>query len=190
MVKEHGQDKSLNIGPGSPEAEEPVSPVPVEILQENTEEVLAQKNEEIKQLQDRILRMAAEMDNTRKRLERERSEGISFANECLIREILPVIDNLERAVQHGERETNCLSLLEGVRMTLKNMEDVLGKFGCVSFESQGKPFDPKYHEAVMQQESTEHPDKTVIQELQKGYSLHDRLIRPAMVVVSRTSEDP
>jgi molecular chaperone GrpE len=189
MVKKHGQDKSLDINPGSSEGEEPASPAPVEILQEDSGEVLAQKNEEIKQLQDRILRMAAEMDNTRKRLERERSEGINFANECLIREILPVIDNLDRAVQHGEKETNCQSLLEGVRMTLKSMEDVLGKFGCVSFESQGKQFDPKYHEAVMQQESTEHPDKTVIQELQKGYSLRDRLIRPAMVVVSKTSQD-
>jgi molecular chaperone GrpE len=190
MVKKHGRDKNLDIDPGFGEGEEPEGPVPVEILQEGNDDVLAQKNEEIKQLQDRILRMAAEMDNTRKRLERERSEGISFANECLIREILPVIDNLGRAVQHGEEETNCQILLEGVRMTLKSMEDVLGKFGCVPFESRGKPFDPKFHEAVMQQESADHPDKTIIQELQKGYSLRDRLIRPAMVVVSRTSQNP
>jgi molecular chaperone GrpE len=189
MVKERGRNKSSDTSPGSPDGDQVDIPVPVEIQQEVSEETLAKKDEEIKQLQDRILRMAAEVENTRKRLERERSDGISFANECLIRELLPVLDNLERAVQHGEKETNCQSLLEGVRMTLKNMGDVLGRFGCTSFESLGKPFDPKYHEAVMQQESTEHPEKTVIQEMQKGYTLHERLIRPAMVAVSRTSQD-
>jgi molecular chaperone GrpE len=189
MVTEPVQEKRLDTDLISPGGEEAEPPVPMEIQQEESEDVLVKKDKEIKQLQDRVLRMAAEMENMRKRLERERSDGISFANECLIRDLLPVIDNLERAVQHGEKETNCQSLLEGVRMTLKNMGDVLGKFGCTSFESLGKPFDPKYHEAVMQQESTGHPEKTVIQELQKGFTLHDRLIRPSMVVVSRSSQD-
>jgi len=189
MVTEPGQDRGLDTGTESPGGEEAGIPVPMEIHQEESEDILVKKDKEIRQLQDRILRMAAEMENMRKRLERERSDGISFANEYLIRELLPVIDNLERAVQHGEKDTNCQSLLEGVRMTLKNMGDVLGRFGCTSFESLGKPFDPKYHEAVMQQESTEYPEKTVIQELQKGFTLHDRLVRPAMVVVSRSSQD-
>jgi molecular chaperone GrpE len=189
MVREPDQDKSLDAGSGSPGGEAAEIPVSMEIQQEESEDILVKKDKEIKQLQDRILRMAAEMENTRKRLERERSDGISFANDSMIRGLLPVIDNLERAVQHGEKETNCQSLLEGVRMTLKSVGDVLERFGCTSFESLGKPFDPKYHEAVMQQESTEYPEKTVIQELQKGYMLHDRLIRPAMVVVSKTSQD-
>ena len=123
------------------------------------EDILAKKEEEIKQLQDRILRMAAEMENTRKRLEREKVDGINFANECLIRELLPVIDNLERALQHGEKDTNCKGLLDGVRMTLKSFGDVLGKFGCTSFDSVGKAFDPNFHEAVMQQDSSEQSRK-------------------------------
>ncbi len=189
MLAESDQDKRLNNGPEAAGGETAGIPVPIEIQQEESEETLVKKNEEIKQLQDRVLRMAAEMDNTRKRLERERSDGISYANESLIRELLPVMDNLERAVQHGEKGPSCQGLLEGVKMTLKNMGDVLAKFGCASFESMGKPFDPKYHEAVMQQESAEHPEKTVIQELQKGYTLRERLVRPAMVVVSKTPQD-
>jgi molecular chaperone GrpE len=189
MLAESDQDKRLNNDPEAAGGETAGIPVPIETRQEESEEILVKKNEEIKQLQDRILRMAAEMDNTRKRLERERSDGISYANESLIRELLPVMDNLERAVQHGQEDPNCQSLLEGVKMTLKNMGDVLARFGCASFESMGKPFDPKYHEAVMQQESAAHPEKTVIQELQKGYTLRERLVRPAMVVVSKTPRD-
>jgi len=146
---------------------------------------LVQKEQEIKSLQDRVLRIAAEMDNTRKRLERERSEGICFANESLIRILLPVLDNLERAIQHAEQDADPQALLDGVKMTVKGFQDALGKFGCVPFESVGKPFDPNYHEAMMQQESSEQPENIVLQEFQKGYTLHDRLIRPAMVVVSK-----
>ncbi|MCE5244689.1 MAG: nucleotide exchange factor GrpE, partial [Desulfobacteraceae bacterium] len=142
-------------------------------------EALAAKDEEIKSLQDRVLRAAAEMENTRKRLEREKSEGICFANESLLRDLLPIVDNLERAIVHGEEEGNFQALLEGVRLTLKSFGDTLGKYGCKVFESMGKPFDPNFHEAVMQQESSEHPEKTVVQEFQKGYTLKDRLLRPA-----------
>ncbi|MEN6485739.1 MAG: nucleotide exchange factor GrpE, partial [Syntrophobacteraceae bacterium] len=137
-------------------------------------EALAAKDEEIKSLQDRVLRAAAEMENTRKRLEREKSEGICFANESLLRDLLPIVDNLERAIVHGEEEGNFQALLEGVRLTLKSFGDTLGKYGCKVFESMGKPFDPNFHEAVMQQESSEHPEKTVVQEFQKGYTLKDR----------------
>jgi len=142
------------------------------------------RDEEIRELKDRVLRLAAEMDNTRKRLEREKSDGISFANECLLRELLPVVDNLERAVGHAEKETDCQSLLSGVRMTMKAFLDVLAKFGCAPFESAGKVFDPNYHEAILQREDPEKPGKTVLEEYQKGYTLHDRLLRPALVVVS------
>ncbi|MGV8074380.1 MAG: nucleotide exchange factor GrpE [Syntrophobacteraceae bacterium] len=155
---------------------------------EECERLLDLKDDEIKQLQDRVLRLAAEMENTRKRLDRERSDGISFANESLIRDLLPVIDNLERAIKHAENESDTGSLLDGVRMTYKSFLDVLAKFGCVSFESVGKAFDPNFHEAVMQQETTEYPEMTVVQEFQKGFTLRDRLIRAAMVVVSKAAE--
>jgi len=189
MITQDDQDGSLNSGAGSHGRDEAELPVPSEIPQEEGQDILVKKDEEIKQLQDRILRMAAEMENTRKRLEREKSECISFANEGMIRGLLPVIDNLERAVQHGEDDATCQSLLEGVRLTLKSFGEVLGKFGCVPFDAVGKTLDPNFHEAVMQQESSEHPEKTILQELQKGYMLHDRLLRPAMVIVSKASQD-
>jgi molecular chaperone GrpE len=188
MITQDDQDERLNPGAGPHEGEEAELPVPSEIPAAESPDVLAKKDEEIRQLQDRILRMAAEMENTRKRLEREKSESISFANEGLIRGLLPVIDNLERALQHGEEDPNCRGLLEGVRLTLKSFGEVLGKFGCVPFDSVGKTFDPNFHEAVMQQESSEHPEKTILQELQKGYTLRDRLLRPAMVIVSKASQ--
>lgn len=161
-----------------------------EAPKEDHEALLARKDEEIKQMQDRVLRMAAEMENTRKRLERERTEGICFANESLIHQILPVVDNLERAVQHGESEANVQDLLEGVRMTLKGFIDTLTRFGCSPFESVGKGFDPNYHEAVMQEENAQYPENTVIREFQKGYTLNERLLRPAMVVVSKAPATP
>ncbi len=148
--------------------------------------LLAEQEEELKHAQDRVLRMAAELDNTRKRLEREKSEGISYANEAILREMVPVLDNLERAIEHGDKEdTDCQGLLEGIRITHKSFLDVLAKFGYSPFESIGQPFDPNRHEAVTQEQSSEYPDMTVIREFQKGYTLRDRLLRPAMVVVAR-----
>jgi molecular chaperone GrpE len=153
---------------------------------EEPSDLLAAKDEEIRQLQDRILRMAAEMDNTRKRLEREKSEAISFANVSLIKDMLSVVDNLERALQHAEGETEVdAPLFDGVKMTLKGFLDVLGRYGCVPFDAVGKSFDPNVHEAVAQQESAEHEELTVLNEFQRGYTLNDRLIRPAMVLVSK-----
>jgi molecular chaperone GrpE len=190
MAEKNGQSNSLETSPGPLGGNEPELSIPAESSNEEGEDFLVKKAEEVRQLQDRILRQAAEMENTRKRLEREKSEGINFANECLIRELLPVIDNLERALQHGEKDTKGKGLLEGIKMTLKNFGDVLGKFGCTPFESVGKTFDPNFHEAVMQQESSEYPEKTILQELQKGYTLRDRLVRPAMVIVSKNSQAP
>ncbi len=155
---------------------------------EDFQEILAKKDEEIKQAQDRLLRMAAELDNTRKRLERERSDGIAYANESIMKELIAVIDNLERAIEHGEKESGCQGLLDGVRMTLKSFLDVFAKFGGNPFESVGEPFDPNRHEAVMQEENPEYPDMTVTREFQKGYTLRDRLLRPAMVGVARNTK--
>lgn len=150
-------------------------------------EFLRQKEEEIARLNDRMLRMMADVDNMRKRLEREREDIICYGNEQLLRELLPVIDNLERALQHGENQSDPQAIKEGVELTLKNFLSVLGKFGCKPFDSVGMPFDPRYHEAVMQKESTEYPENTVIEEFQKGYVFRDRLLRPAMVVVAKGS---
>lgn len=147
--------------------------------------LLEAKEAEIQSLKDKILRQAADMENTRKRLERDRSEAITYANESLIRELLSVVDNLERAIQHAEQDSDNQTLLEGVKMTRKHFLDTLARFGCRPFESKGKDFDPCFHEAILQQDSEEFPPNTVIQEFQRGYTLHDRLLRPALVAVSK-----
>lgn len=147
--------------------------------------LIEEKDRELKALQDRLLRVAAEADNTRKRIEREKAEAIGFANESIIKTMLPVVDNLERAIQHSEKESNFESLLDGVRITLKSFLDSLAKFGCVPIDSVGKTFDPNFHEAIAQQEDPKCPDMTVLLEFQRGYLLNDRLVRPASVVVSK-----
>ena len=157
--------------------------------EEDCRQLLLKKEEELKEAQDRILRLAAELDNTRKRLEREKSEGIAYANEGIMRQLIDVIDNLERAIEHGESNVNCEGLLDGVRMTLKGFIDIFARFGAAPFESVGQSFDPNRHEAVIQEPSSEYPDMTVTREIQKGYTLRDRLLRPAMVVVSRNAKD-
>ncbi|SPJ16287.1 Protein GrpE [Syntrophobacter sp. SbD2] len=151
--------------------------------QEDCRQILSRREEELKEAQDRILRLAAELDNTRKRLEREKSEGIVYANESIMRQLIDVVDNLERAIEHGERD------LDGVRMTLKSFLDVFARFGAAPFESVGCSFDPNLHEAVIQERNPDYPDMTVTKEFQKGYTLRDRLLRPARVGVSRNAKD-
>jgi molecular chaperone GrpE len=149
---------------------------------------------------DRLLRVMAEFENYKKRMEREMNDYRKFANESLIKEILPIIDSLEKAleVSDDQNEKSLGGLREGVEMTLKGLLNGLEKFGVVPIESLEAPFDPNFHQAVMQDESADHADNTVVQELQKGYLIGDRLLRPAMVVVSKNpdskpeveSEDP
>lgn len=149
-------------------------------------EALAQ---EAKETYDRLLRVSAEFENYKKRAAREMSDLRKYANENIAKAMLPVIDNLGRAIEssdndgHGNR-----SLVEGVDMTLKEILKVLEQFGVKPFESVGEAFDPAFHQAVMQEETEEHPDNIVLTELQKGYMMHDRLLRPAMVIVSRKKQ--
>ena len=144
---------------------------------------------ELSETQERVLRTAADAENFKKRLQREKEEQTRYANESLMRELLPVIDNLERALEHSEAGADQGGLLEGLNMTLKGFLDTLTRFGCTPVEAAGKPFDPNFHEAVSQEESADHEPNTVLRELQKGYMLKERLLRPAMVLVSkRTSQ--
>ncbi|MGC9194239.1 MAG: nucleotide exchange factor GrpE [Syntrophobacteraceae bacterium] len=153
-------------------------------VKQDCPELLKKRDQELKEAQERTLRLAAELDNTRKRLEREKADCISYANESIMRHLVEVVDNLERAIEHGEKE-NSSGLLEGVKMTLKTFLDVLAKFGAVPFESIGVVFDPNKHEAVLQEENPDYPDMTVTKEFQKGYMLRERLLRPARVAVAR-----
>lgn len=145
--------------------------------------------DELSEAQERVLRTAADAENFKKRLQREKEEQTRYANESFMRELLPVIDNLERALEHSEAGADQGGLLEGLNMTLKGFLDTLTRFGCTPVEAAGKPFDPNFHEAVSQEESADHEPNTVLRELQKGYMLKERLLRPAMVLVAkRTSQ--
>ena len=135
---------------------------------------------------DRLLRTTAEFENYKKRSARESQDFRKYANETLLKELLTVVDNLELAVKSAREEGNGQeSLVDGIDLTLKEILRVLNKFGVQAVEALNQPFDPAFHQAVVGEESDKHPKNTVIQELQKGYTLHDRLLRPSMVVVAK-----
>jgi molecular chaperone GrpE len=142
------------------------------------------KCEEVKVNYDRFVRQVAELENFKKRATREKDEAVRFANESLVRDLLPVIDNLERAVAHAQGGGNGKPLVEGVEMVLKGLLDVLAKHGVAQISAVGQPFDPEKHEAMAQVESENHAPNTVIEEHHKGYLLKDRLLRPALVTVA------
>jgi molecular chaperone GrpE len=146
---------------------------------------LAEKTKEAAENYDRLLRLGAELENLKKRFEKDKADLLRFANENLLKELLPVVDNLERALDHGRELKAPAPLLEGVELVHQGFLAALAKFGVTPLVSVGQVFDPAYHQAVMQEEAPEVPDCTVLKELQKGYLLHDRLLRPAMVVVAR-----
>ncbi|MCF8036637.1 MAG: nucleotide exchange factor GrpE [Desulfobacteraceae bacterium] len=137
---------------------------------------------------DRLLRLSAEFENYKKRVQRQMEDHKKYANEDLIKDLLSVVDNLERALnaageQQKDETGTCMA--EGVEMTLNEIVKILKNHNVTPIEAKGKPFDPTYHEAVMQEETDDYPENTVISEFQKGYMLHDRLIRPAMVTVAK-----
>jgi molecular chaperone GrpE len=149
---------------------------------------LKEKEKEAQENYDRYLRISAELENFKKRMEKEKAETYKFANENLLKDLLPVLDNLERALEHGREAENPKALLEGVELTYKSFWTVLEKYGISRVEAMGEAFDPQHHEAVMVQEDAQRPAGEVISQLQIGYRLHNRLVRPAMVVVSKKPE--
>jgi len=148
---------------------------------------LSAKEEEAKNNYDRYIRQVADLDNFKKRTAREREEQTRYANETLIRDLLPVIDNLERAIAHATSGGNGTPLVEGIDMVLKTFLDTLSKHGVQPVAAIGLPFDPAQHEALAQVENPEHQPNTVIEQHQKGYLMRDRLLRPALVTVSKAA---
>ncbi len=158
---------------------------------ENTKEQAEASQELEKQLtaeKDRALRLTAEFENYKKRKQREIDDFKKFANETVFRQFLTVVDNLERAIVSAEESSDDASLLEGVKLTHKEIIKLFETFNVKTVEASNQPFDPNFHQAVTQEENNDIPDNTVTTVLQKGYLLHDRLIRPAMVVVSKRVE--
>ena len=149
---------------------------------------LQETEQQAKENYDRYLRVSADIENFKKRAEKEKNETLRFANEEIIKALIPILDNLERAIDHGRESGNSKGLLEGVEMTYKSFLSVIQKFGVSQIEALGTEFDPNLHEAMMVQEDTQEPPGRVISQAQKGYLMHNRLMRPAMVVVSKKPE--
>lgn len=140
----------------------------------------------LKDEHERLLRTAAEFDNFRKRAAKEKDDVRKFGVESLLKDFLPVSDNLDRALDHAEQH-DPKQVIEGVRLVQKMLEGALSKHGVIGFSAMGQMFDPAQHEALMQAESDQ-PPGTVIQEMARGYKLAERLVRPAAVVVARAKE--
>lgn len=158
-----------------------------EKFQESLDAALAEAQDN----KDKYIRAAAELENFKKRTSREMNDLRKYANEALLRELLPVIDNLERATSittNGD-EKSVQSVVEGVDLTRKEIVKVMDRFNVKPIESMHQPFDPNFHQAVSREENNEFPENTVLREFQKGYLIHDRLLRPAMVVVSMSATE-
>jgi molecular chaperone GrpE len=171
---------TMQTAEGTPAAAEGGEESPAQALQR-----------ELDALKDRYLRLAADFENYKRRSLKEREDLYNYGNENLIKELIETVDNLERALGHAqgsEEGVDGKTLVEGVQLTHRSLMRALEKFGLQRVEAEGEPFDPQVHEAIRQVESDEHPTGTVVAVDQKGYLLKDRLLRPALVGVSRRTE--
>lgn len=146
---------------------------------------LEKQQEENKKYYDLYLRSLAEMDNFKKRSARDKEEYSKYAATPLIKKLLPVMDDLERALTQFDSSKDLEALSKGVEMIARKLQEVMNSEGVEQVEALGKPFDPEYHQPLLVEESDEHPENTIIEELQTGYTLHGRVIRPSLVKVSK-----
>ncbi|MBW3539567.1 MAG: nucleotide exchange factor GrpE [Planctomycetes bacterium] len=153
---------------------------------ESLETVQAERDE----LRERWLRAEAELDNYRKRVRREAEEASRYRALPLVADLVPALDNLDLTIAAAAETGNVEQLLQGVQMVASQFGEVLARHGAKPIESVGKPFDPNVHEALRQVASAEHPPMTVVQEFQRGYRLHDRVVRPSRVAVSSGPPEP
>jgi molecular chaperone GrpE len=175
-------DENVSSAPPSPENG---APGKTGAAAEDLGALLETARNEARDNYDRLLRVSAEFENFKKRATRESQEYRKFANETLLKELLPIIDNLERALAVPAEAQNEKGLREGLDLTLKQIHKLLERFGVSAIEAEGEVFDPAYHQAMMQELSDEVPENVVLRQMQKGYTIHDRLLRPAMVVVAK-----
>ncbi len=188
VLKEKKQTKKKKKD-DSPQKEVPEAKDPIE------SDKGKKKKDEIQELKDqaaaekdRALRLSAEFENYKKRTQREINDFKKFANESIFRQLLSVVDNLERAISAAQENSEESALFEGVKLTHKDIIKLFETFNVKQVTAENEPFDPNFHQAVTQEETDEFPDNTVTRVLQKGYLLQDRLIRPAMVVVSKKAK--
>jgi len=153
------------------------------------DDMVASLRAELGAAEDRVLRTRAELENYRKRASRQMEDERRYANLPLMRDLLPVIDNLARAIEAAEQNHDASSLLEGVKMVAQQFEGVLGQHHCQEIAALGEPFDPHLHEAILQQPSEEHEPGTITMVTQTGFQLHDRVVRPSKVIVASQPEE-
>ncbi len=145
---------------------------------------LQQLQQQLAEVNDRALRAQAELENFRKRSRRQLDDELRYANLPLLRDLLPVLDNVDRAIQAATTTWDADTLIEGVRMVAKHLEDVLQQRQCTRIEALHEPFDPNRHEAISMRPDPDHPANTVVEVVQSGFQLHDRVVRPTQVIVS------
>lgn len=150
-------------------------------------ELLKTEIDPLKLRNDQLMRVAADFENYKRRQEREREETIKYAGQQVITNLLPVLDNFERALQTEIKAEETEHFAQGIRMIHKQLIDLLAKSGATPIEAMGEKFNPEFHEAIMSEENEEVPDETVIGEFQKGYIMNGRVIRPSVVKVSKAS---
>ncbi len=192
--KDVDSDNKENVAPASPD---PGATAPVDdsagdgtLTQAEADQLksqLADKDKELAELKDKYLRTLADSDNMRKRLRQQSEETVRLQRENLLRDLLPVVDNLERAVEAARGGGNGKPIVEGVEMVLRSLHDLLRSHGVTQISSVGQPFDPQVHEAVDHVTSDQHPPNIVVSEFHRGYQVGDRMLRPARVSVSKAA---
>ncbi len=184
---------NMSENPGEPEekpeeAESPESVSGAEAGDQTETREVADKvdpsEEARREIEDARLRMAAEMDNFKKRLNREHQEHIRYANEKVLSDLLPALDNLDLAIQHAPKDEACQNMMQGIEMTRKQLLDAIAKHGLTAVGEEGEPFNPEIHEAIGIEPREDLEKGAVSRVLQKGYKLNDRLARPAKVLVN------
>ena len=165
-----------DLGAGAPDAS----------LEERLSTALAERDANF----ERWARTQAEFENYRKRAQREADQNRQYQAFNILGDLLPVLDNLQRAVAAAEQGQGGGELIEGVKLVLRQFEDILARHGATPIEAAGKPFDPNLHQAIQQVPSADHPPMTVIAEAERGWTLHDRVLRPSRVVVSSAPPEP
>ena len=178
-------DKSIAEAPKETPKKKKVTPSKAEKERLKLQEQLEEKEQEIKVLNDRYLRLAAEFDNYRKRREKEFSEIVTYAGESVLRNILPVLDDIERALKHGSGAASGQSLRDGLELIYKKFMKVLKDFGVEPIEALEKPFDPDLHHAMMTRELEGTQADLVVEEFEKGYKFKEHVLRHSKVVVSK-----
>jgi molecular chaperone GrpE len=189
--RQHRESDTIELTPsdevkaaaGAPETPPTIDETPrtIEALQAQ----LAEKDREIAELKDKYLRALADFENARKRIRQQSEESVRLQRENLLRDLLPIVDNLERAVGAAQGGGNGQSIVEGVQMVLASLLDYLRVQGVTPIEAKGKLFDPRLHEAVDHVESPHHEPNVVVEEMHRGYAAGDRILRPARVAVAK-----